>query len=162
MLVINVEHPIDPATGLETTMYHCVFTEQDKGMCFCLFVPTAFPSNLSLRPQIAIAGINFTLQFYKTPSEDDPKTYITKVRYEPKDMQMLPDEFWASVGFLAKQDVVAFDEGETDVFYKSMYNLMTERDLFVGIGRPGMPNDDDEEMQEDGEEVDGQEVFEIE
>lgn len=36
LLVINVEYPIDEATGLETTLYHCVFTEQDKSTCFSL------------------------------------------------------------------------------------------------------------------------------
>lgn len=165
LLVINVEHPIDPKTGLEMTMYHCVFTEQDKSMCLFHFVSTAFSFNLSppLRPPIAIAiaGINFTLQFYKAPSDDDPEKLITKVRYEPKDMQMLPDEFWDSVGFLAKQNEIVFPDDQCDMFYKSMYNFMTTRDPFDGIGRPGMP-DEDEEMEEDGEEVGEQEVFEIE
>lgn len=58
------------------------------------------------------------------------------MHYDPKDLDKESDEFTEALKFLAGADV-AFDEEQTDVFYKTMYNLMTNRDLFNNVTIPG-------------------------
>lgn len=59
------------------------------------------------------------------------------MRYEPKNLEMESEEYRESLGFLGRSHNVVFTEDQTDVFYKSAYNAMTNSvNKFEGVDEP--------------------------